>query len=705
MADLLFELLTEEIPARMQARAAEDLARSFTKELAAIGLACTEVASYATPRRLTLAASGLPDRQPDRADEVKGPRVGAPDQAIQGFLRSAGLASIEACEIRDTGKGGVYFAVKRVAGAAIEQVLPGVLRQVIDTLSWPKSMRWADHDFRWVRPLRNILAIIDRNGASSVIDLRFPLKRDDQDACLIANDRTTGHRFMSSGEVAVTGFEDYRARLRERFVILDASERRAKIQADATAAAAGQGLTVKDDPGLLEEVTGLVEWPVTYLGRIDPTFMTLPPEVLTTSMRSHQKYFACLDAAGVVAPAFIVIANRTTTDGGKQVVAGNERVLRARLSDAMFFWDQDRKAKLESRVGRLKERIFHAKLGTVYDKVERMATLVEVLAQMVPNADLALARRAVLLAKADLSSALVGEFPELQGIMGRYLALHDGEAPEVAEAIAQHYAPLGPSDTVPTTPVSILVSLADKIDTLAGFFAIDERPTGSKDPYALRRACLGIIRVILENKSRLPLRPVFDQALGTLADRVPDLAARRAGLVDGLMEFVADRLKVFMREQGVRHDLVAAVFSLGDEDDLVRLLARTRALADFLATDDGANLLIAYRRASKIVLIEEKKDAVAYRGEADPQFLRLPEETALSIRLAEVGLLSDKALRQEDFTRAMSALATLRRPIDEFFDRVTVNIDDPALRANRLRLLAKIWGTLNQVADFSTIEG
>jgi glycyl-tRNA synthetase beta chain len=701
MPDLLLELFSEEIPARMQERAAEDLRRLVETKLAALQLSGRDARTFVTPRRLTLVIEGLPARQPDRRVELKGPRVGAPEQALQGFLRSAGLSSVEQCEIRETEKGRFHFAVNNVAGQAVETALAGVIAEVLDTFPWPKSMRWAGHDMRWVRPLHNILALLVGPDGARVVPLAWALDRkSDTPSTLQANAATFGHRFMAPERLEVTSSADYQAKLRDAFVLLDPAERKAKILEDGARLAAAEGLRMKDDPGLLDEVAGLVEWPVVRLGRIEPRFMDLPGEVLTTSMRTHQKYFACETGEGKVAPFFVVVGNTQTRDGGKQMVAGNERVLRARLSDAQFFWDLDRRASLESRVGKLAERVFHAKLGSVHDKITRMSGLAGILVPYVPGAQIEAAQRAVRLAKADLSSALVGEFPELQGIMGRYLALHDGERPDVADAIARHYAPAGIADATPVAPLDIVVALADKLDTLAGFFAIEEKPTGSKDPYALRRAALGVIRIILDNELRLPLLPVIDEAARLLAP-----FAKQAELGNSLLEFFADRLKVFLRERGVRHDLVAAVFALGGEDDLVRLLARTRALQAFLGTDDGANLLVAYRRASKIVQIEEKKDGIAHRDPVDPHHLEQPEEQILVERLGQIGGLSDALLKKEDFTGAMAALAQLRQPVDDFFEQVTVNAEQPPVRANRLRLLAQIWTTLNRVADFSKIEG
>ena len=507
---------------------------------------------------------------------------------------------------------------------------------------------------------------------------------------------SVGHRFLAPTPFAAKDFADYKKKLKTATVVLDAAERRAIIERDATALAQAHGLTFAMDEGLLNEVAGLVEWPVVLMGAIDKAFMDLPPEVLTVSMRQHQKYFRLDDADGNIAPRFIVVANMETTDGGKTVIAGNERVLRARLSDAQFFWDQDRKRKLESRVSALKDRVFHAKLGTDFERVERIRKLAMDLAQYIPGADKASVARAASLCKADLTTGMVGEFPELQGTMGNYYAIQDGEPIEVAMAIADHYSPVGPNDSCPTAPVSVAVALADKIDTLTGFFAIDEKPTGSKDPFALRRAALGVIRLIVENKLRVPLLSVFI-----------DAATAHKATSDGkeLMAFFADRLKVALKDKGVRHDLIDAVFALGGEDDLVRLLARVEALGKFLATDDGANLLVAFRRAANILKIEEKKDGKAYDGAVDPAKLSLPEEKALADGLAVAEAAIHASLEQEDFAGAMSALSRLRAPVDAFFDKVTVNADDPALRANRLNLLARIRAALGGVADFSRIEG
>jgi glycyl-tRNA synthetase beta chain len=682
MSELLLELFSEEIPARMQARAADDLRRLVVEKLAAAQLVHEAARSFVTPRRLALVVDGLPDAQPNVSEERRGPRVGAPENAVQGFLKSAGIASLAECEERDTGKGIFYFAVIRRTGRPTAELLPELLRAAIVELPWPKSMRFPAASFRWVRPLVSAICLLD--GKVLTLDL---------DGVPVGA-TTAGHRFLAPAPLTVHDFADYAEQLRSAYVVLDPAVRRHKIADDLARVAKDDRLRLKEDPGLLDEVTGLVEYPVVLDGSIDAAFMELPAEVLTTSMRSHQKYFAAVDDSGVLAAKFLFVANNMTADGGAAIVAGNERVLRARLADAKFFWDLDRKSRLDSRVAKLAERIFHAKLGSVLDKARRVETLVEAVVPFVPGADAATAKRAAHLAKADLSTGMVGEFPELQGVMGRYYALHDGEPPAVADAIAEHYSPLGPNDRCPTAPASVVVALADKIDTLVGFFGIGEKPTGSKDPYAMRRAALGIIRIVLENRLRLPLTQVFRAA--SFAGKALDA---------DLLDFFADRLKVHLREQGVRHDLIAAVFALGGEDDFVRLLARVAALDEFLKSEDGANLLTAYRRAANIVRIEEAKDKLTYDAAPDPALLGMAEEKSLAERLTEVEGLSAAALRQEAFGIAMSALARLRQPVDEFFAKVTVNCDDPATRANRLRLLSQIRATLNRVADFSQIEG
>ncbi|KAA0581559.1 glycine--tRNA ligase subunit beta [Azospirillum sp. Sh1] len=711
MTELLIEFFSEEIPARMQARAADDLKRLVTDKLAANGLTFAKAEAHSTPRRLALVVDGLPERTADVREEKKGPRVGSPEQAVAGFLKSAGLDSLDQCEQRDTGKGVFYFAVTEKKGRETAEVLAEIIPAAMAELPWPKSMRWGTGTVRWVRPLHSIIALFGGRVLDGGYDIGGTQGR------IAFGNGTRGHRFLAPDAFTVESFADYKEKLRAAKVVLDREERKAKIKADAEALAKAQGLTLSPDDALLEEVAGLVEWPVVLMGGIDESFMDVPSEVLITSMRTHQKYFAVLDAEGKMAPRFIVVANTETLDGGKAVVAGNERVLRARLSDAKFFWDQDRKTKLEARVPALEKITFHAKLGTVAEKVTRVQLLAAEIARAI-GADSDAASRAALLCKADLVTEVVGEFPEVQGIMGRYYALGQGESADVANAIADHYKPLGPSDSCPTAPVSVSVALADKIDTLVGFFAIDEKPTGSKDPYALRRAALGVIRLVLENGLRVKLGEVFGEVLSQVWEQ--DIGAYyyisqgngpKTGAIHpqdvkrDLMSFFADRLKVVLREQGVRHDLVDAVFALGGEDDLVRLLARVKALQAFVGSDEGANLAAAYKRASNIVRIEEKKDGATFDQPVDAARLAQDEEKALFAALNEASATAKPLLDAEDFTGTMAALAKLRGPVDAFFDKVTVNAEDKDLRANRLRLLTQIRTTLNAVADFSKIEG
>ncbi|HEX4113472.1 MAG TPA: glycine--tRNA ligase subunit beta [Stellaceae bacterium] len=699
MAELLLELLTEEIPARMQARAGEDLLRLAGDKLAAAGLAFTEAQTFVTPRRLTLVVTGLPTVQVETTEERRGPRVGSPQSAVEGFLRAAGVKMSD-CERRETDKGTFYFAVIRKPGGATADYFPGFVHAILADFPWPKSMRFPAAPFRWVRPLTSVLCLFD--GKTVPLDL----------GAVPVGDKTRGHRFLAPAAFSVRDFDDYRRKLHDAHVGLDAKERRRAIELALQERAGEVGLTVKDDPGLLDEVTGLVEWPVVRLGTIDPDFMDLPPEVLTTSMRTHQKYFACLDRDGGLAPRFLLVANNIADDGGGAIVAGNERVLRARLADARFFWDLDRGQKLEERLPRLAERVFYQGLGTMADKAERLSKLASEIAYQLaanlpnlPDRGVALrlnAKRAGLLAKADLTSAMVGEFPELQGVMGRYYAEYDGDRMDVADAIADHYAPQGPNDRCPAAPVSVAVAIADKIDTLVGFFILGEKPTGSKDPFALRRAALGVIRLILENELRLSLRQCIRRADAFWQEPNGGNWGERP-LIE-LLDFFGDRLKVHLRELGMRHDLIAAIFALG-EDDLVRLMRRVEALEAFLETPEGSNLLTAYRRAANIVGIEEKRDGVIYEGKPDMDTFITMEEATLAKRLDQAQNLSAKAFAAEDFGQAMAALAGLRGQIDDFFTKITVNDKDPDLRANRLKLLARIRDTFDRVADFSRIEG
>jgi glycyl-tRNA synthetase beta chain len=705
MPELLLELFSEEIPARMQRAAAEDLKTLLLKRLADAGIAAEDAASYVTPRRLTVQATGVPAHQPDRREERKGPRVGAPDPAINGFLKAAGLASLDQAEQRDTGKGAFWFAVSEVKGRPSADLLPALLVDTVLALSWPKSMRWRDTRLSWVRPLRSMIGLFDGRRLGGGLQLGAHRPGGAQGGYEAAGDdnfvgfgtRTRGHRFLAPDEIEVGQFADYRDQLAKAFVEIDPTKRRAEIQRQADALAAAHQLSLIDDPALLDEVTGLVEWPVALIGRIDDGFMALPPEVLTTSMRAHQKYFALRRPDGALAPRFIVISNMVTADGGAAIVAGNERVLRARLSDAKFFWDLDRKTSLESFARKLDQRVFHAKLGTVADKVERIVLLAGDLADRLQT-DRRQAMDAARLAKADLSSGMVGEFPELQGIMGRYYALAEGKPASVADAIAQHYTPAGPDDACPSAPVSVAVAIADKLDTLTGFFSIDERPTGSKDPFALRRAALGILRIIAENRLRLPMRPLFERALELYGK------PRDRAVVDELLGFLADRLKVYLRGVQVRHDLIEAVFRLR-EDDFVRLRLRVDALAGFVGSATGQGLLVAFRRAVNILKIEEKNDGKSYSGPAAPGLMRQTEETALKRALDTVRPAVMQAIAADDFVGAMTRLGELRAPVDAFFESVTVNCPETDLRQNRLRLLSDIRDTFLEVADFSAIEG
>ena len=689
MAELLLELRSEEIPARMQERAGQDLARAVAELLTTAGIGFEPpIRAFATPRRLTIVATGLPLQQADRVIERKGPRVDAPEQARAGFLR--GLAGLDyTLEERDDKKARVVFALVRERGRAVADMLAELLPEAIRRLPWPKSMRWGAGEFRWVRPLQGILCLLD----GQVVPFEL--------GGVAAAATTRGHRFMAPAPFAVRDFTDYVIRLREARVILDGAERRGLIAHGAAELAAAEGLTLAEDPALLDEVTGLVEWPVPLMASIDAAFMELPAEVLVGTMRANQKYLTLRTAEGRLAPRFVLVANNLASDGGAAIVAGNERVLRARLWDARFFWEQDRRAPLESRLPALDKMVFHADLGSQGQRVERLVALAGALVPHVPGADRTLAERAALLAKADLVTGMVGEFPELQGIMGGHYARDQGEAAAVVDAVREHYSPKGPDDGCPAAPDSMVVALADKLDTLVGFFGAGIRPTGSKDPFALRRAGLGVIRLVLENGLRVPLRPVLRTAHGLYAGR---LAATAAATADELVAFLADRLKVHLRDRGVRHDVIAAAFAVGGEDDLVRLIARAEALQAFLGSEDGRNLLTAYRRASSIVAIEEKKDGRRYDGHPVAGALVDPAEELLYAALGDARRQIAQALPAEDFAGAMAVLAALRHPVDRFFDAVMVNVTEPDLRVNRLLLLAQIRASLAQVADFALIE-
>ncbi len=729
MADFLLELFSEEIPARMQVQAAKDLERLVVGALSDRGLMFEGVKAFSGPRRLTLAIAGLPAKQPDVKEEKKGPRVGAPEKAIEGFLRGAGV-TLDQCQKQNDGKGEFYVAVIDRKGRATADVLAEFLPDVFAKLPWPKSMRFPGSAIRWVRPLHSIVAMFD----GEIVPFEF--------AGVKSGNTTLGHRFLSSGPITVRHFEDYEKRLLDAHVILDAAERKAIILHEVTQKAFALGLDLIADEGLLDEVAGLAEWPVVLIGHIETQFMDVPPEILQTSMRTHQKYFSLRDSkTHKMAARFALVANMAASDGGKEIVTGNERVLRARLSDAKFFWDQDRERTLESRVDDLKAIVFQAKLGTQYERVERIEALAGEIAEKI-GADVKKAKRAARLCKADLTTGVVGEFSELQGVMGRYYALHDGEDPDVADAVRDHYKPVGPGDAVPTNKVSIAVALADKLDQLVGFFAIDEKPTGSSDPFALRRAALGLIRIVLSNSIRfeifsmllfpafkaqveLDVMPIKDKAkaiatlqletsLSAIRNEMvetftaePAASERRKLAVRSILEiieFLADRLKVALRDKGTRHDLIDAVFSR-NEDDLVRLVARVEALQSFLKADEGVNLLAGYKRAANILKAEEKKDKKTFDGDPDPEALVAPEEKALYVELATASDLIRAEVERERFVEAMGVMARLRKPVDAFFDKVKVNDDDPKIRENRLKLLARLRATLHLVADFSKIEG
>ena len=686
MAELLLELFSEEIPARMQARASEDLTKLVTDGLKAADLGFDNVEALVTPRRLTLIIDGLPDKQPDLREERRGPRADAPEKAIAGFLAGNGV-TLEQCEKRETPKGVFLFAIVEQKGRDSADVIKDIIEDAMAKLPWPKSMRWADQKVRWVRQLDRILCLFD----GKVIPASF--------GPVTASNITSGHRFLAPATFSVANAAEYKAKLAFAKVMLDREERKKVILDGARKLAASEGFTLLEDTGLLEEVCGLVEWPVPVMGKVDDQFMDIPREVLETSMREHQKYFVVEDSNGKLAARFITISNMVTLDANAQIIAGNERVLRARLHDAKFFWDQDRKVTLEARLPKLDNIVFHAKLGSLAERVLRLRGLARELSADIPGCDVKLADRAAEIAKADLVSNMVFEFTELQGLMGKYYAENDGEALEVANAIAQHYAPAGPSDMCPTAPVSVAVALAEKLDTLAGFFTIDEKPTGSKDPFALRRAALGVIRLVLENGLRVPLRRAFAFAVSQYPASI-----RRDEAVDELLAFFADRLKVHLREQGVRHDLVSAVFALDGEDDLVRLLARVDALADFVSGESGVNLMAGYKRASNILRIEEKKDEKSYDADVSADLLTQDEERKLYEALINVRHKALPLLRAENYAAAMAEFAHLRGPVDAFFEGVTVNSDKAEERANRLKLLAQIRTALHDIADFSKIE-
>ncbi|MQQ09449.1 glycine--tRNA ligase subunit beta [Epibacterium sp. SM1979] len=743
MPDLLIELFSEEIPARMQARASEDLKKKMTDGLVEAGLTYASAAAFSTPRRLTLTVEGLLAESPTVREERKGPKVGAPDKAIEGFLRGAGLTR-EQLEERETPKGAVYFATIEKAGRPAAEIIAEVLDTTIRNFPWPKSMRWGASSMRWVRPLHSILCVLTKDEGSEVVPLEIE--------GIAASNTTYGHRFMAPAQITVTGFDDYVTQLKRAFVVLDPKERADAIWQDATNQAFASGLDVVEDKGLLAEVAGLVEWPVVLMGEIADDFLGLPPEVLQTSMKEHQKFFSVKNPKTGRIERFITVANRETADNGATILAGNQKVLSARLADAKFFWENDlRVAQSETGMSAWTEKLsnvtFHNKLGTQAARIDRIAELAREIAPVV-GADADLAEQAARVAKADLSSEMVYEFPELQGLMGRYYAEAAGLPQEVANACEAHYSPLGPSDDVPTEAVSVAVALADKIDTLTGFWAIDEKPTGSKDPYALRRAALGVIRLVLENDARMPLDRFFDSQLlrheiaqngsdkvsatlmqdmlneiadhgvfgsavrtvldafdGDLPEHLEELKSMLPDVSRDLLGFFHDRLKVFLRDQGIRHDVIDACLEMAGNDDLTLLVKRARALQEFLGTEDGENLVQGFKRANNILTQAEEKDGVEYSYGADVKFAEDDAEKALFSALEGDGGTISTAIEAEDFAAAMGGLAALRAPIDAFFEAVQVNAENDILRRNRLNLLSDIRKACGQVADLTQIEG
>ncbi len=699
MPDLLIELLSEEIPARMQRKAADDLKRLVTNGLAEAGLTCAGAGAFSTPRRLALSVEGLPAHSPGVREERRGPRVDAPEKAIEGFLRGAGLTRDQLQE-RDDSRGRVFLAVIERPGRPAAGIVAEVLEAAIRAFPWPKSMRWGAGALRWVRPLHSILCILGDEAGAAVV----PLEVDG----IASGNTTRGHRFMAAEEFAVTGFEDYAAGLKARKVILNAEERAGRIWHDATSLAFAQGLEVVADTGLLAEVAGLVEWPVVLMGGIGEEFQSLPPEVLQTSMREHQKFFSVRNPGTGRIEKFITVANIDAPDNGATILAGNRKVLAARLADAKFFWENDiRVAKAGGKrwLAALENVTFHNRLGTQAGRIERIARLAREIAPAV-GADADLAERAARWAKADLSSEMVREFPELQGLMGRRHAAAAGHPEEVANAAPEHYSPLGPSDDVPTAPVSVAVALADKLDTLTGFWAIDERPTGSRDPFALRRAALGVIRLVSGNGLRLNLNEIVSKANDIAGPREIGQGKGHAYAdVNALRAFIHDRLKVHLREKGIRHDVIDACLAMPGNDDLTLLVKRAEALSDFLKTDDGENLLQGFRRAGNILAQAEERDGAEYACRADAGFAESDEERALFAALDRAEGAISPAIEAEDFAAAMAAMAALRAPIDTFFEAVQVNSGNEAMRRNRLNLLSRIRGHCLSVADLSRIVG
>ena len=682
MSELLLELLSEEIPARMQAKASHDLKNLLCQELKTVGLLFDTARCYYTARRLTVHITGLPLTSKASITERRGPKENAPEKAITGFLRSAGLERLEQAEVRETPKGRFYFAVQKIEGKPSSVLLPSLILTVLQGLSWPKSMRFGYASFRWVRPLKNILALFDGKALEGYLELG-------EDKELSFNNLTYGHRFMAPEAIKISSFAQYQQALRAAKVIVDPAERETVIKSGLNALAQKAGLKLIVDEKLLAEVNGLVEWPVPLLGQFDPAFLHVPRECLILSMKEHQKYFALNDTKGQLSSHFIVVSNIATLDKGAAIISGNERVLQARLSDARFFWEQDQKISLEARLPKLKTVVFHAKIGSMAQKVEHIKTMIEEISGYIPGLDKSLALRAAELSKADLVSQMVYEFPELQGTMGQYYAKLDGESSEVALAIREHYAPLGPRDTCPKSPVSVALGIAEKLATLCAFWKIDEKPTGSKDPFALRRAALGLLRLILENELPVPLESILSKTLGLKAA--------------DLIGFIVERFKGLLYERFANHGIIEAVFAQSTFDDFCAILARVEALMRFHDTKEGSNLLIAYKRAANILRsYKEEQDFVGRT--VDEKLLYEVEEKELFRVLKSSSVIIGKAIKAQNYPKAMFEMASLREPLDCFFENVIVNAEDKTLRLNRLTLLAKLVALMNQVADFSKIE-
>ncbi|MGI9381498.1 MAG: glycine--tRNA ligase subunit beta [Methyloligellaceae bacterium] len=699
MSNLLLELFSEEMPAGMQVRATLDLEKLLCDALSRVGLTHGTVETFVTPRRLTIAIADIPDKSPDISEERKGPRVGAPEKAIAGFLKSVGLSTVDECEIKEDKKGQFYAVALHQPGQSSRELLAEILPSLIESFPWSKSMRWGSGRLRWVRPLHHILCLLDQEIVTFEVD------------GVATGAETRGHRFLSPKSFKVTDLASYKSSLQEAQVILETEARKSMILDKAGKLAKSEGFSLIEDPRLLDEVAGLVEYPVVLMGQFDESFLDVPPEVLITSMKKHQKCFSLKrPKSDDLANRFITVANIPAEDGGRSIISGNERVIYARLSDASFFWDQDRKIKLDVHKERLGEIIFHEKLGLLSSRVQRLQDLTVAIAEQI-GADVSEACRAAELCKADLVTQMVGEFPDLQGLMGKYYAEAQGESQAVAAAIESHYKPRGPQDDIPADSVASSLALADKVDSLVGFWAIDEKPSGSKDPYALRRATLGVIRLVLENNLRLPLQTVFAAALECYRTHAGEdkLAQELAAIDDealiaNLLGFVADRLKVYLRDQGSGYELIDAVFALGGQDDLQLIVHRVRALEDFLGTSDGENLLAGVKRAANILRIEEKQDKRTYDGGIDTAILQDKFESALHDAVNETVRSVSKSLEDDDFAAAMTSLANLRQPVDDFFENVIVNVDQPDLRVNRLKLLAGIRQATQKVADFSRIS-